>query len=522
MKIKYLLMAIAALAAVACSDKDENPQSNPEAGVSVNKAYLAINLKSADDVTRAEEFEHGSTDEQAISKVTFFFFDNNGEPVNVGNNCNYIFVDDIEDNGGTENPNIESMTDPVIVLEEYNGQLPAKVVAVVNYEGTTSLSLADLKEDLTTVGHTNKKDFIMTNAVYFNEVSNEIVDATPLTIENFQTKREDALADPNPVTIYVERVTAKVNVEAPITKFDVPCFDTGIEFESGEKIFARIDGWGLIGTQEESYFVKSIDKTWTEDYLGFAWNNPTYHRSYWTGLTVEDTVETTFAYSELTNNNDSVEYIGEQVNANAAERTKYIVAATLCQEAVTAYEPIEVAQWYGTLFSNGEEGLLAAVAPTLKNKLLQKEGSVYTAIDDSQLKCVAGLTGAESYEVSFQLADGVDTTNWYSFDGASYTAVADPNAVLAAIEPAKIWKEGRAYYFADIKHLGDEGKVGEFGIVRNHSYQVKINGVKGLGTPVYEPDSYVEPVKPIDDDTYISAEINVLSWRVVSNEVTLD
>ena len=92
MKIKYLLMAVAALAAVACSDKEENPQSNPEAGVSVNKAYLAINLKSADDVTRAENFEQGSTDEQAISKVTFFFFNNNGEAVNVGNNCNYIFV----------------------------------------------------------------------------------------------------------------------------------------------------------------------------------------------------------------------------------------------------------------------------------------------------------------------------------------------------------------------------------------------------------------------------------------------
>lgn len=521
MKIKYLLMAVAALAAVACSDKDENPQSNPEAGSATEKSYLAINLKSADDVTRAEEeFEAGTEDEQAISKVTFYFFDEAGNEFNVSSNGNYIFVDNIENNDEVGTANIESMTDPVVVIEEYNGQLPAKVVAVVNYEGTTSLSLADLKEDLTTVGHTNKKEFIMTNAVYFNEASNEVVDATPLTIENFQTDRSEALK--NPVTIYVERVTAKVNVEAPITKFDVACFDTGIEFDSGKNIFARIDGWGLIGTQEESYFVKSIDETWTEDYLGFAWNNPTYHRSYWTGLTVEDTVETTFAYSELTNNNDSVEYIGEQVNANAAERTKYIVAATLCEEAATEYVPIEVAQWYGTLFINGEAGLLAAVAPTLKNKLLQKEGSVYTAIDDSQLKCVAGSDDVASYEVVFQLADGVDTTNWYSFDGASYTHVTNPNEVLAAIEPAKVWKDGRAYYFADIKHLGDEDKAGEFGIVRNHSYQITIKGVKGLGTPVYDPDSYVEPVKPIDKDTYISAEINVLSWRVVSENVTLE
>ena len=519
MKIKYLLMAVAALAAVACSDKDENPQSNPEAGSATEKSYLAINLKSADDVTRAEEFVAGTEDEQAISKVTFYFFDEAGNEFNVSSNGNYIFVDNIENNDEVGTANIESMTDPVVVIEEYNGQLPAKVVAVVNYEGTTSLSLADLKEYLTTVGHTNKKDFIMTNAVYFNEASNEVVDATPLTIENFQTDRSEALK--NPVTIYVERVTAKVNIAAETGNFGVAAFDTGVKVEESP-IYARIDGWGLVATQAESYFVKSIDKTWTEDYLGFAWNNPAYHRSYWTDLCVDEAVSNEFAYNDLTNNSSSVEYIGEHVADNAAEHTKYIVAATLCIEGGTNYEPVEVAQWYGTTYMGGEDVLLAAVAPTLKNKLLQKDGSVYTAIDDSQLQCVVGLGDAASYEVSFQLAEGVSTDNWYSFDGSSYVAVANPNEVLAAIEPAKVWNSGFAYYFADIKHLGDEGKAGEFGIVRNHSYQITIKGVKGLGTPVYDPDYYVEPVKPIDKDTYISAEINVLSWRVVSENVTLE
>ena len=145
----------------------------------------------------------------------------------------------------------------------------------------------------------------------------------------------------------------------------------------------------------------------------------------------------------------------------------------------------------------------------------------YTSIDDTQLKCVAGMTGAESYEVSFQLADGVDTANWYSFDGATYTPV-DANAVLATVEPAKIWKDGMTYYYADIKHLGSAGSVGEYGIIRNHSYKIAINGVKGWGTPVYDPTAQVVPVKPTDKETYISAEINVLSWRVVSYDVTLE
>ena len=147
--------------------------------------------------------------------------------------------------------------------------------------------------------------------------------------------------------------------------------------------------------------------------------------------------------------------------------------------------------------------------------------NTYTSIDDAELMCVAGMAGAESYEVSFQLAEGIGTDNWYSFDGSSYTKV-DPNAVLAAVEPAKIWKNGMTYYYSDVKHLGSAGSVGEYGIIRNHSYQIAVNGIKGWGTPVYNPDSQVVPVKPTDKETYISAEINVLSWRVVSYDVTLE
>ncbi|MBP3496755.1 MAG: Mfa1 fimbrilin C-terminal domain-containing protein, partial [Alistipes sp.] len=115
-----------------------------------------------------------------------------------------------------------------------------------------------------------------------------------------------------------------------------------------------------------------------------------------------------------------------------------------------------------------------------------------------------------------------DTKNWYSFDGNNYTPVADVNGELAKIEPAKVWKNGQAYYYTDVKHLGSEGTVGEYGIVRNHSYKVNVSAVKGWGTPVYDPNYSVDPIKPTDKETYIAAEINVLSWRVVSNDAVLE
>lgn len=504
--MKYFFMAIAALAAVACSEKDEATKSNPEAGISADKGYIALNLKSADDITRAEGgiYEDGTEAEQAVTGATFYFFDAAGNIFNINADGNYYYVA-VADNGQTTAPNIETMTDPVLVVEKYKGQFPAKVVALVNYKGATSFSLSELNSGYVENGHENGKNFVMSNSVYANAAGQQ-VDATELTIDNFQTTAEKALA--NPVTIYVERMTAKLNVTANEAKYD-----TGVKLNDTE-VYAKVLGWDVIGNKTDSFYIKSIDPTWTNESLGFVWNDATYFRSYWASKCSNQNTDPDFAYNELTNTNDTVEYLGEQVGSRAT----YVVAAQLQDASGT---PLEIAQWYGTNYV-GEEALLTAVAPTLKNKLMKFDGvNTYTSIDDAELMCVAGMAGAESYEVSFQLAEGIGTDNWYSFDGSSYTKV-DPNAVLAAVEPAKIWKNGMTYYYSDVKHLGSAGSVGEYGIIRNHSYQIAVNGVKGWGTPVYNPDSQVVPVKPTDKETYISAEINVLSWRVVSYDVTLE
>ena len=506
MKTKYFLLGLAALGFAACSEPiDDASQINPVVGGT--KGYLAIDLKSSDDVARATgaDYEDGTAEEQTISCATFYFFDQAGKAFNVNSKGNYVYVP-VTDNSGEADPNIESMTDPVLVIEKYKGQFPSSVVAVLNYEGSESKSLSQLKNEMTSVGRTEQYGFIMTNSVYKNAAGKE-VDATPLTIDHFHTTSDKAKE--HPVTIYVERMTAKVSVVAGQT-----AFNTDVEFENAS-VYAAILGWKLVSNQTESYFVKTIDPSWTDDELGFIWNDAPYYRSYWTGKCVAATATNEFAYDDLTNGvGTTIEYVGEQVGT----RTKYVVKAQLQDENGNA---LEIAQWYGTNYA-GEESLLAAVAATLQNKFMHKSGDTYTSIDDDQLQCVAGMSGAESYEVKFQLADNADDTNWYSFDGSSYTAISDVNAELAKLEPAKIWNDGMTYYYADIKHLAEEeGKIGEYGVVRNHSYKVNVIRVTGWGTPVYNPNQEVVPVKPTDKETYIAAEINVLSWRVVSQNVVL-
>ena len=508
MKTKYFFLAVAALGMAACTEVDDFSQNNLPVAGGPDKGFLAIDL-NADGISRAagDTYEDGTAAEQTVSEATFYFFDAAGNPFNINTNGNYFNVA-VADNGGTEAPNIESMTDPVLVVEKYKGEFPASIAAVVNYKGTASLSLADLRDNLSDIGHTSGANFIMTNSVYADGAGSAVY-ATPLTIDNFQTSEANALA--NPVTIHVERIVAKMTVTAGDA-----AFDTGVALGS-EAVYAKVMGWDVISNPMESYFLKTIDPTWDSTTLGFTWNDAPYFRSYWASKSIAASNHS-FTYNDFVNTDASVEYLGEYVGAANTERTKYIVAAQLQDAGGNA---LEIAQWYGTSYV-GEAALLAAVAPTLKQKFMQFDGtSTYTNIDDSQLKCVAGVSGTESYEVVFQLADGVATDNWYSFDGVNYTPIADPNAELAKIEPAKVWKDGMTYYYADVKHLGTKDSAGEFGIVRNHSYKVSVKGVAGWGTPVYDPTQQVVPVKPTDKETYIAAEINVLSWRVVSQDVTL-
>ncbi|MBO5892832.1 MAG: Mfa1 fimbrilin C-terminal domain-containing protein [Alistipes sp.] len=509
MKTKYLFLAAVAFALAACTDTTENlPQNDQPTVEGAEKGYISINLQAEGAVRAAgASYEDGTTDEQAVNNATFYFFDAAGNPFNINASGNYFNVS-VADNGTTQAPNIESMTNPVLVVEKYKGEFPASIVAVVNYIGTSSLSLAELRDNLSDVGHSSGTNFIMTNSVYADGAGNAVY-ATPLTIDNFQTSA--AAATDNPVTIHIERIVAKMSVSAGNT-----AFNTGVQV-NGKNVFARVSGWEVISNPMESYFIKTIDTNWDDTTLGFTWNDIPYLRSYWTGKSLTASNHA-FAYNDLVNSDASVEYLGEHVGAANTERTKFIIGAQLQDENGSA---LEIAQWYGTSYIT-EDALLAAVAPTLKQKFMQFDGiDTYTNIDDSQLQCVAGNANAESYEVVFQLAEGVATDNWYSFDGENYTPIADVNAELVKIEPAKIWKDGMTYYYGDVKHIGIAGSVGEFGIVRNHSYKVSITGVKGWGTPIYDPTLQVVPVKPTDKETYIAAEINVLSWRVVSQDVTL-
>ena len=211
-----------------------------------------------------------------------------------------------------------------------------------------------------------------------------------------------------------------------------------------------------------------------------------------------------------------------------AEKMERRVAMVRCSGYKAVDEegnPFEVVNWYGKDYI-GEENLLKVVANTLKNTYFSGDGSSFTGLTPADIKCVDRLvTDAKAYEVYFQLSDTGEAKSWYKYEGGNYTAISvdELNTALAAVQPALVYNDGMTYYWLDIKHLGIAGSTTEYGIVRNHVYKVNINDITGYGTPVYDGTSdFINLEKPEDIITYVSAQINILSWRVVEGNYNVE
>lgn len=551
---KILMMFCASAILASCAgilDDDKTPVQSGE----IEKSYIAINLMSADPDTRADgaTYQDGSEAERKVNSAYFFFFQN-GQPFPVtvtdgavtapGTGANFLSATLTGD--ASNMPNVSDVKDVVLLLRNYKGQYPNQIVAVLNWvpvagKSYTMAELAQVVDIQSTMD--SQKYFVMSNAVYADG-GGQAVTATPLTLANIYTSESDA--KDHPVEIYVERVAAKVTVTAPAAKK----FDLNKTVNVGGttvKAYAEVTGWELYNEFNQSYLLKQINPAWTVDAVGFNWNDQAFFRSYWAtspapawtsesnaftwngglGFGVKDDVDKgTYA-------SNTYVYCGENTTATAADRTKVILKAKLVKDDGTA---LELARWHGADYLS-ESDLLTAVASTLKNTYYSGvtvgETTTYTSIDPADLQCVVGggadaPAGVNATEVYFQLSTPGAGRDWFEYSSAhGYTAVTDEalNTALKAVPSGILYKGGQTYYFFDIKHLGAAGKSAEYGVVRNHIYSININSIGGFGSPVYDPDTKIVtpqyPDEPTDQGSYVSAKVNVLSWRLVSQGVDI-
>ena len=637
---KIFFLSLLALVMASCTNDElvSGNSGNDDATLDQASSFLTIKMRTANaiNMTRANEdndltdddnstdgdatttppeYENGTADENAVTRVRFFFFDENGNACGVHHNSasdTYnSFIDWYPTDGDVPNPypgengqdnpanpgdntsvvpgnsgnpgkTVEKVLTATLGLnmKEANSQ-PAKVMAIINptakvlnlpnatndadnVNGPSLPQLQDVVEDYLT-GLT-QNNFVMSNSVYL-DANKEIRYTT--VIDNKSIALTPEVAAENPVTIYVERVLARLDLGFEDDFFEkednetidgeqLPIFKAtrlkkkqdNITKDVEEDIYVKFLGWNVTRTANMSRLVKEINKDW-ENVLGAEpWNTNDYHRSFW-AINPDMAKNPAFDYQYGTfeepkkNNVDNnvniaqalkfptgkgkftTTYLQENAasyaepNAEPEACSQVIIAAQLVDKAG---KQVDLAQWgynYYTL-----EGLKTQLANVLGQLyMVNTTGQEkYTRIKpeqiDFQYEDPANANNEKNYYVYAVLSDGASNAKWQlgntDTPQKTFEDAEDVNKYIRdMVNHAMIWKDGYTYYFFPIKHLGEAGTSGETGVVRNHIYRCKIKSVAGLGVPVYEPDQIIIPEDPGKDDAIIDAEIRILQWRVV-------
>lgn len=527
MKFKYWALSLLACGGMlSCTSEDiVDNGNNGEKQLS----YLAVNIKTTSDPgTRADDYENGTDAENAITKVRFYFFDADGNAFNVDGDKNYKDVKPGEITSNPNGNNVEEVTDAMLVLENVKGAIPTSMVAIINPNmGDVNKSLSDLKAAADYSGTATSGNFVMSNSVYVDGGNTVCETLVGPYLQNSQEK-----AEANPVDIYVERVLAKVTVDFQNADKDGNKYLVAGSADGEDAVYAEVKGWQVADYRNQSYLLKQISSSWTDTGLGITpWSSADYHRCFW--ATSTGTVTNNYAWAGITTPANGVVYTQENTpnaesdfsNITANDLTKVIVAVQLVDKNG---QPKARYQYFGGEYVS-EAAILNLIAPNFDMYYIKTGENTYRPISGTELKFVEGSkVGGDSYKVypqlteSFTAAAAGEESNLYTKSSDTYSKVTDNTTVNTELKKyyAQVWKDGMAYYYTTIKHLGTSG-VGQYGIVRNHVYKVSITDIQGYGTPVYNPDETIDPVTPADDASYLAAKINVLAWRVVSSNVTL-
>lgn len=589
---KFILPLFAAAMLASCSN-EEAPVVTGETETNYLSINLVTNFGGATRATDDNEFEQGLQEENRVNKVRFYFFDSTGAAAQVkrsgGGFVNYYdWTPENNNFGEREDNNVTNVIHATVVIESLKDQSKddkdaagkaASVVAIINptpefLANTSSLSkteLQDVAQSYTayTFDDSNKGQFVMSNTVYGDDAAtspSKLMEVS--TAGHYYPTPEAAVG--NPVTIYVERVLAKVRLAShadftaeTITMSDgtLTVYDTQATYtdDAGNprKIYVKFCNWGVTATPDKSYLVKDIDPTW-QDIFGVdnLWNEPARHRSYWAinpagveylypsyNEVVPSQINTIFGEANARYPHENA---GEITSSNYTP-SKVIIGAQLVKEDGT---PLTIMK-YG--FDNyfDEASLKAALLRLITTAYyvedptagdgVQAGSTKYRQIglDDVEFVTEGSLVANPTNEdltcyTRIQLTktpEGQTPVKYYTIatagDGsktATEVNASEINDALKALGRQKIWTNGYTYYHFDIHHIGylADGETKRTGVVRNHIYNVTLRSLVGMGTPVYDPNEELIPQKPEEDDTYLAAEIKVLSWRLVDDEVKLE
>lgn len=432
---------------------------------------------------------------------------------------------------------------------------------------------------------TGKGNFFMTNAPLYTQPGNstdpttggtgKAVTLTEIPSASIYPTQSEAESKPA-TSIYVERAVAKVTVKAEAGKESGPVGTGTISYE--------LSGWTLDITNKQSYIVRNVkDADWwsykaatSNDYrfVGFANVSANLYRTYWAYDPNYDDTYNSSAFNMLQGTTPtSLTDVGDNAyclentfdvdNQNQNQTTRVIVAATLndgngfCiwdNDKTTLIDKKAVVQEIKREYLDNPTVVAALKDP---NTGLIKDDNNYS-IGENQLT-VTFSNGMTEYDflnggntdlggdlTVAEIKINSDCASWFKKNAIPtvLTPGGEGNAdIIAAVNNGKkvsYYKDGVAYYPVMIRHFDEdqtpwtaEGKtesypdtdgkaeanwLGRYGVLRNNWYEINVTGIKSIGSADV-PDVDGTPDDPLE--SWISVEINVLSWAKRSQNVEL-
>lgn len=554
MKKNFLFAMAIAAAFTACSD-DNEAMNDVQAGAT--KGYMTFNVELPSmATTRAanDDFAEGAAEEYYVGDMHIVLLDGDNKILQVESDLTTQW-----ENPTGETNNVERISASISVKTDVT---PSKALVILNKPTNVSLvkdqtwdnelSLTEntsvsMFYDSNTATNKVAKGITMTNAAIV--VDGSIQDLQPITAENI--KNTQAEAAQNPVTVYVERVIAKVSVSQSPTELEAAETNSPVPVGIGK---ISIDNWKLDITNKSTYLMRQYETSWSGDanyvstklesssnggrMIGTA-TNPV--RVYWAKdlnysndnkTTTENVLAYTYGFEEITSSTTfnaltDVEYCLENTfdvaNQMQDQTTRVVFATTIYQPDVETATDLFTVGSGSTLYN--AENLINVIANVAKEQGV--------SIESSSLQTTLTVDAAGTYELT--------TENLKTMLGLSTDLTAEQvNAINSALGTITCYKGGKCYYAARIKHFGDDltpwnstdpnygsddnatkNWLGRYGVVRNNWYELTVTAIKKIGYATVE-DIPEDPTTPDDEKTqYMEFKINILSWAKRAQEVVL-
>lgn len=577
--------ALTCLAFAACSNDDEPVVNNPSASLDGSGYIaISINLPTQNTTTRANDgkvvLDDGLASEYAVKNATLLIFSENtldGEYVET-HDLSTEFKDYSDD------PNHITQTSEK-VIKQVSSSITTNhaMLVVLNNNGIdlseTEWSGKTLKDFMQTISNaiktTIEDGLFMTNAPLATALGGsswaggvQILTSISQIFGTYQAAQEATVID----QIYVERAVAKVTMS---TNNGIV---TNSKIDGTGAIPYEISGWELGNTNTLTYLLRNTYKSHPDvdgkndmDVWGSLASNDLSANNYrFIGAT--EVKAGTGLYRTYFAVDPNYEDDADLTNATSVstdfETPKYCYENTFNVAKMTNKNTTHVV--IEATLGSGTEDLF--VVNEIKNNVYDDVNDIKQLVFNKlkEIGCLnenlngtltvgglditlgAGtLTGYPSvnYVVTAIALNATGQVEYTDGGSAVNTALATPevlNTVNSEVRVSK-YANGKSYYVARIKHFGDaetpwnqdettkpsSGNVypdnseanylGRYGVLRNNWYDLAVTGISLIGEPSIEIVEGKEDDTDTDDelDSYITLQINILSWAKRTQEVEL-